>query len=355
MKIGITNKMWAGNYKNKLNNDLPFFPSKKSMEQRAMTQRMLENQNQVDSYKDTKQIWTSDDLLQIFKQYKRYGNQWSIIAQGFSQINSQNIKNRFFGLARRALRMMMKLQNRKGEGSLTDFVSNIHTKALILGINQVVKFKGKRREVVMLDVIKKYAFIRNFNPDYTASLEESIFIENCIEYFLCLNNVIIGRSKSIRSKRISKMRNVPFKFYKNDRKTSFKQFLIQRRDSFKRENLNQRNDMKQAKIEGFRKIIIKPDIIQKSLGSSVNTRDISNKAPVPFSQERTRKWSGSIDTKSNIIVDKTCEEKSSENAHGFIRFQSGNKFDLLGYFKKSLSRQNTREFEENTSKSHKSN
>jgi hypothetical protein len=340
--------MLSSNYNRILTNEPPFFPSMRSMERKELPLIPLNNQSQEDRCKTTKQIWTSSDLLQIFNEYKKYGNQWSIISLAFKEINSQNIKNRFFGLARRALRMMMKLLDRKGEGSRTDFVSSIHTKTLVLGINHVVKFRGKRREVVMLDVIKKYAFIRNFKPEYVASKDERAFLKNCVEYFLKLNCIIMGRSRILQAKRISKVRNVPFKFYKNDRKVNFRQFLEKRRSGFKRANLNHKTVNHQKLVKGFKKMVTKPGIMIQALNSNtsiVNNQDKERKEGNTFTCMMTRKWSDSTEVKSNISDDKVCAKLEIEKPYGVIRFQSGDEFDLLSHFKQTLSRQNTKEFE----------
>ena len=337
--------MKTGEHENELISGLPFFPSLNRQRERERLARAMDVGSHADGGPQAKQIWTSSDLLQIFNQYKKYGNQWSTIAQGFDGISSQNIKNRFFGLARRALRMMMKLLNRREKNSLTDFVSSIHTKTLILGINQVVRFEGKRREVVMLDVVKKYAFIRNFKPEYVASAEEQAFLEKCIEYFLCLNNVIMGRTRSLKVKRIRKVRNVPFKFYKNDRRVNFRQFLERRRSGFKREDLNQRTV---KTVSGFRKVENKLDMSQaEKLKADVDEAEIAKERQAfdAMIASKTRKWSASTDVKSNIVDTEASNKQSPDTQYGVIRFQTGTEFDLLGYFKKSLSRQVTRDYE----------
>ena len=104
--------------------------------------------------------WTEPEQRQIFELYKVYGNQWKSIANEFAGRTDNGVKNMFFSVIRKALRMSVKLTKTIADASSTDVVNRLRAKVLtdFMSFDGELKDLGEQnKESIDIELFKQEA------------------------------------------------------------------------------------------------------------------------------------------------------------------------------------------------------
>lgn len=184
-----------------------------------------------------KDIWSIGDMQQLFLKYKKYGNHWKAIASFYQGQRDRCIKNRFYNLAKKAFRTMLRLTRRKTQFTFTKTATLIHTKSWIHTLNSVIKLDEDPRRVVVLDVIEKYAFMDFITPGYEPDQEETKLLNTIIDLVFTVNESIKTGKKVCGKTGFTILRTIESKHYLHKIGFSFEDYVRERELRYKEEEM----------------------------------------------------------------------------------------------------------------------
>ena len=139
-----------------------------------------------------KKKWKIEENKKLFKLHYKFGNKWKIISEYFPGRTDNIIKNQFFSLVRKSLRISRKYL---GKNSNTNLINKIKPKALSQFINNVITVDipgeqgqvGVKKKILINEFLQKFAFY-NFK-DICGKLknEDSFIIVECLKLMMKIN------------------------------------------------------------------------------------------------------------------------------------------------------------------------
>lgn len=145
-----------------------------------------------------KKKWSENESYKLFKSYQKHGNYWKAIAKEFNGRTDNCVKNHFFSIIRKALRLALKCLEDSTKDSGTKIINKIKPKILSDFLKEevdVANEKGIYIEVV--DFIKKYAFKDKKMDNQRGSMSERDVVKRFIDHLREMNNKYVERKKSL--------------------------------------------------------------------------------------------------------------------------------------------------------------
>lgn len=154
-----------------------------------------------------KKKWSKTQQMKLFKCYSKYGNHWKMIATSFKGRTDNGVKNQFFSVIRKALRISLKLIDAQKDTCYTKTINSIRPRVLtdFITICSEVQFVDELKDLKIMDFIKRYTFTPLAQLKQTVDDEEKIVIRSVIDKLTTMNELYIG--KKDKSKKIRKFLN----------------------------------------------------------------------------------------------------------------------------------------------------
>lgn len=150
--------------------------------------------------------WTTKKNKKLFEIHKKYGNQWKLISTKFKNRTAHSIKNHFFSLIRKSLRVAFKMIG-KNKSSLE--VKLIKPKIITESMNEIIDIKMKDSKILTVsinDFIEKFVFdskVKNMK----LSDKELFIIENCLNFLKNKNEGYLEEKNICKIKKKIQKRN----------------------------------------------------------------------------------------------------------------------------------------------------
>ena len=205
--------------------------------------------------------WSIAEQKRIFELYKRYGNQWKSIADEFQGRTDNGVKNMFFSVIRKALRISVKLIKSRENMSSTNVVNQIRAKVLtdfMSSFGKIKEFVGSRDESIdqalykrdqeitrtidkicpdlgeltVYEFINKFAFSRNneLKKELEIDTWKRVMLDAVINELLRRNELYV--SCKTKNRKIKKMKKQRSKSLVNKQKNNSINVSMTEEDSF---------------------------------------------------------------------------------------------------------------------------
>ena len=156
-----------------------------------------------------KKKWTIEENKKLFKLHQKIGNKWKIMAEYFPGRRDNAIKNQFFSLIRKSLRISRKLIGKSGN---TYIINNVKPKAICEFIKKKInitfpksfKMEKKKQKININLFFQKFSY--GSIKELTINKIEKFIINKCINFLMEINNNYIER-KNGRKKKIKKLKD----------------------------------------------------------------------------------------------------------------------------------------------------
>lgn len=168
------------------------------------------------SFLDTslrKKKWSIEQNVKLFKLHLKIGNKWKVISEYFPGKSDNAVKNQFFSLIRKSLRISRKLI---GKSNNTDIINNIKPKALCEFIKKNISIYfpkslklTKNKEKININIyFQKFAFESFKEIKKTIKKKEKFIINHCIDLLIKINNNYIEEKNKIKIEKKRKNENI---------------------------------------------------------------------------------------------------------------------------------------------------
>lgn len=162
-----------------------------------------------------KKKWTLEENQKLFQLHNKTGNRWKIIAKEFEGRTDNTIKNQFFSIIRRSLRIARKIL---GKNSNTTLINQIKPSSLSEFIKKSITVTLPDRLVTdgnKVVIIRINSFIQKFGfksyKDITCEItdKDKYVIKELIDLLLGVNKNYIRKKNIKKKKKIKKLNNIP--------------------------------------------------------------------------------------------------------------------------------------------------
>jgi Myb-like DNA-binding protein FlbD len=164
----------------------------------------------------SKKKWSLEDNKKLFDLHQKFGNKWKVISEYFPGRTDNIIKNQFFSLVRKGLRISRKML---GKNSNTEVINKIKPKALSQFISKSILVdipisknlsenkKISKKKISINHFLRKYAFkdfkeILNHSEKY-----DKLIIKQCIKMLITINNTYERTKKDKITKKYNTKNN----------------------------------------------------------------------------------------------------------------------------------------------------
>ena len=150
--------------------------------------------------------WNKKENIKLFEVHKKHGNQWKLIATEFEHRTAHSIKNHFFSLIRKSLRIAFKIVGRVGSSRK---VKSIKPAVITESMNKTIDIKMKNNiihKVSLNEFLQRFIFgknskCKNFDHD------NFYIIGKCLDFLQQRNQNYSKNKKIIQSKKKIKKRS----------------------------------------------------------------------------------------------------------------------------------------------------
>ena len=147
--------------------------------------------------------WDACELRKLLDLYRTHGNKWKVIAGHFKGRTDNSVKNRFFGLIRKGLRIAMRLIKTSSNTCFTHMVNKLKPKVLSDAINKQVKYKynGVLKHNNFGLLIERYAFAEYPYLKSNFKEEDRIVLESLFDMVNRLNEEYLEQKEKESNKK----------------------------------------------------------------------------------------------------------------------------------------------------------
>ena len=200
----VKRQKWSVYEDNILTNIMKNYPQKKNWEQIVKNLFTLKISKTIKQCKErwihhlnpdlNKSKWILEENKKLFKLHHKFGNKWKIISEYFPGRTDNIVKNQFFSLVRKSLRISRKYL---GKNSNTHLINKIKPKALSQFINHIITvdipgdknngYKIIKRKILINEFLQKFAFYNFKDISHQLNKEDSIIITELLKLMMTIN------------------------------------------------------------------------------------------------------------------------------------------------------------------------
>lgn len=140
--------------------------------------------------------WSEEESQKLFDAYERTGDKWNVIKDSFDGRTDIAVKNQFFSVVRRGLRMAVRLVGKKCQESYTKLINSIKPKVLATFVScqnkEEARMFGYEQKLSAMAFFRKYLMTENKKRNKIYSETEKMMIEAWIDELVQLNNIYVA-------------------------------------------------------------------------------------------------------------------------------------------------------------------